>query len=90
MLPLSDGLHPRRFPFVNVLLIAANFAVWILFELPHVGSAVHHASFYPCAVDESCHAPEAWGISWFTAMSRTHSGTSATSASTSPAASSRR
>jgi rhomboid family protein len=40
----------------------------ILYELPHLGSAVHHASFYPCAVDGSCHAPEAWGISWFTAM----------------------
>ena len=47
MLPLSDGLHPRRFPFVNVLLIAANFAVWILFDLPHLGAAVHYASFYP-------------------------------------------
>ena len=68
MLPLSDGLHPRRFPFVNVALIAANFAVWILYELPHLGSAVYHASFYPCAVDGSCHAPEPWGISWFTAM----------------------
>jgi hypothetical protein len=30
MLPLSNGLHPRRFPIVNVALIAANFAVWIL------------------------------------------------------------
>jgi membrane associated rhomboid family serine protease len=112
MLPLSDGLHPRRFPFVNVLLIAANLAVWILYEIPHLKSAVYHASFYPCAVDGSCHAPEPWGISWFTAMfmhgswdhilgnmlflaifgktSRTHSGTSATSASTSPAASLRR
>jgi hypothetical protein len=28
MLPLSDGLHPRRFPIANVALIAANFAVW--------------------------------------------------------------
>jgi membrane associated rhomboid family serine protease len=68
MLPLSDGLHPRRFPVVNVLLIAANLAVWILYEIPHLNSAVYHASFYPCAVDASCHAPEPWGISWFTAM----------------------
>jgi membrane associated rhomboid family serine protease len=68
MLPLSDGLHPRRFPFVNVLLIAANLAVWILYEIPNLKSAVYHASFYPCAVDGSCHAPEPWGISWFTAM----------------------
>ena len=68
MLPLSDGLHPRRFPIVNVALIAANFAVWLLYELPHLDSAVYHASFYACAVDNACRAPEPWGISWFTSM----------------------
>jgi membrane associated rhomboid family serine protease len=68
MLPLSDGLHPRRFPIVNVALIATNFAVWILYELPNLSSAVYHASFYPCAVDNACRAPEPWGVSWFTAM----------------------
>ena len=68
MIPLSDGISTRRFPFVNVALIAANFAVWIFYELPHLGSAVFHASFYPCALDGSCHAPEPWDISWFTAM----------------------
>ena len=47
MLPLSDGLHPRRFPIVNVALIAANFAVWLFYELPHLNSAVYHGSFYP-------------------------------------------
>jgi membrane associated rhomboid family serine protease len=68
MLPLSDGLRPRRFPVVNVALIAANFAVWIFYELPHFNSAVYHASFYSCTVNGSCHGPEPWGISWFTAM----------------------
>ena len=34
MLPLSDGLPARRFPVVNILLIVANFAVFILYELP--------------------------------------------------------
>jgi membrane associated rhomboid family serine protease len=68
MLPLSDGLHARRFPIVNVALIAANFAVWMLYELPHLSSAVYHASFYPCAVDNGCHAPVPWEVSWFTAM----------------------
>jgi hypothetical protein len=34
MLPLSDGIPARRFPAVNVLLIVANFAVFILDELP--------------------------------------------------------
>jgi rhomboid family protein len=68
MLPLSDGLPARRFPIVNIALIAANFAVWILYELPHLNAAVHHASFYACTVDNACHGPEPWGVSWITSM----------------------
>jgi membrane associated rhomboid family serine protease len=68
MLPLSDGLHARRFPIVNVGLIVANFAVFLFYEEPHFSSAVHHASFYPCTVDNACHGPEPWGVSWFTSM----------------------
>jgi rhomboid family protein len=68
MLPLSDELPARRFPLVNVALIAANFAVWIFYELPHLDSAVYHASFYACSVDRSCYGPEPWGISWITSM----------------------
>ena len=68
MLPLSDGIPARRFPIVNVALIVANFAVWIFYELPHLNSAVFHASFYPCSVNHSCHAPEPWGVSWITSM----------------------
>jgi membrane associated rhomboid family serine protease len=68
MLPLSDGLPARRFPIVNILLIVANFAVFILYELPHLNAAVYHASFYPCSVDNACRAPEPWGLSWITAM----------------------
>jgi len=68
MLPLSDGIPARRFPLVTVAIIVANFAVWIFYELPHLNVAVFHASFYPCAVNGSCHAPEPWAISWVTAM----------------------
>jgi membrane associated rhomboid family serine protease len=68
MIPLSDGIPARRFPFVNVALILANFAVWIFYELPHLNTSVVHASFYPCSVAGSCHSPEPWGVSWFTAM----------------------
>jgi len=68
MLPLSDGIPARRFPIVNVSLIVACFAVWIFYELPHLNSAVFHASFYPCTVDNACHGPEPWGVSWITAM----------------------
>jgi rhomboid family protein len=68
MIPLSDGIPARRFPFVNVALIVANVAVWLFYELPHLDSSVFHASFYPCTVSGACHGPEPWGISWFTAM----------------------
>jgi membrane associated rhomboid family serine protease len=68
VLPLADGLPARRFPIVNVALIAANFAVWILYELPDLNSAINQASFYPCTIDGSCTGPEPWEVSWFTSM----------------------
>ena len=68
MLPLSDGIPTRRLPVVNVAIIVANFAVWLFYELPHLQSAVFHASFYPCSVTGTCHAPEPWGVSWITSM----------------------
>jgi hypothetical protein len=68
MLPLSDGLPARRFPVVNVALIAANLAVWILYEVPDLEGAVAQASFYPCDVENTCQAPQPWAISWLTAM----------------------
>jgi hypothetical protein len=68
VIPLSDGIPTRRFPFVNVALIVANFAVWLFYELPHLNSSVFHASFYPCTVAGTCHGPEPWEVSWFTSM----------------------
>ncbi|MBV8946451.1 MAG: hypothetical protein JOZ95_13590, partial [Solirubrobacterales bacterium] len=50
MLPLPDGIRARRFPIVNLAIIAANFCVWIFYELPHLSSSIYHASFYPCTV----------------------------------------
>jgi hypothetical protein len=68
VLPLSDGIPARRLPIVTISIIVANFAVWLFYELPHLNSAVFHASFYPCTVNNSCHGPESWGVSWITAM----------------------
>ena len=68
MFPLSDGIPARRFPIVNVTIIAACFVVWIFYELPNLSSSVYHASFYACSVNGSCDAPEPWEVSWFTAM----------------------
>ena len=55
------GLEPTTF-------CMAKAGERILYELPHVSSAVYNASFYPCAVDHACRAPEPKGINWFTAM----------------------
>ena len=68
MIPLSDGLRSKLFPFVNIALVLANFAVWIFYELPHLNRSIVHASFYPCTVNGSCHGPEPWGVSWITSM----------------------
>jgi membrane associated rhomboid family serine protease len=67
-MPLTDGMRARRFPIINVLLIAANFIVWIFYELPHLDSSVAHASFYACDLSGSCNSPLPWAVSWFTAM----------------------
>jgi len=68
MLPLSDGIPARRFQLVNISLIVANFAVWIFYELPHLDRSILHASFYACTVNNTCHGPESWGVSWITSM----------------------
>jgi membrane associated rhomboid family serine protease len=68
MIPLTDGMPPRRFPVVTVALIAANVAVWLLYELPNLNASIEHASFYPCTVDGSCDGPEPVWISWVTSM----------------------
>ena len=68
MIPLSDGLKARTFPYVNVAIIVACFAVWIFYELPHLDRSIFHASFYPCTVDGSCQGPESPWVSWITAM----------------------
>jgi rhomboid family protein len=67
-MPLTDGMPPRRFPIVTVLLIAANLIVWIFYELPHLDSSIAHSSFYACDLSGSCDAPLPWELSWFTAM----------------------
>jgi membrane associated rhomboid family serine protease len=67
-MPITDGMTPRRFPIVNVLIIAANFAVWIFYQLPNLESSVMDSSFYVCSVDGSCQPDLPWYVSWFTAM----------------------
>ncbi|HTY34604.1 rhomboid family intramembrane serine protease [Mycobacterium sp.] len=68
MIPLSDDVPARRFPVVNVMLIVANFAVFLFYELPNGDAAVNQASFHPCDVNNTCHLGLPWGVSWITAM----------------------
>ena len=68
MIPFSDGIPARRFPTVNVTLIAANFAVFLFYELPNGDAAVNQGSFYPCDVNGTCHLGLPWGVGWITAM----------------------
>jgi membrane associated rhomboid family serine protease len=68
VIPYADNVRARRFPWVNAALIVANFAVFLLYELPNGDAAVNRASFYPCDVDNTCHIGLPWGISWITAM----------------------
>jgi membrane associated rhomboid family serine protease len=67
-MPITDGMPPRRFPVVNVLLIVVNFAVWIFYQLPSLDTSVADSSFYVCDVDGSCDPDLPWFVSWFTAM----------------------
>ena len=67
-MPLTDGMPPQRFPIVTVLIVVANLAVWIFYQLPNFETSVVDSSFYACSVDGSCR-PELPGyVSWFTAM----------------------
>ena len=68
MFPLTDDMRPKRFPIVNTAIIAACFAVWIFYELPHLNSSVRGASLYACDVNGSCSSPLPSAVSWFTAM----------------------
>ena len=67
MVPTSDTVAGRRVPIVNITLIALNFAVFLLYELPNGNAAILHASFYPATLT-GWHGPEPWFVSWLTAM----------------------
>lgn len=68
MIPLYDSNPGRRFPVVTVALIAANFAVFLFYELPNHDAAINQASFHPCDVADACHLGLPWVVSWVTAM----------------------
>jgi membrane associated rhomboid family serine protease len=69
MLPIKDNVPTRRFPVVTVAIIAVNFAVWILYELPHLNRAILDSGYFPCEPAHECIAPgNPWWSDVFTSM----------------------
>jgi len=69
VLPIKDNVPTRRFPYVTIGLIVANFAIWIFYELPNQNHAVDQLAFHPCEVEHTCHAiGQGWIITAFTSM----------------------
>jgi membrane associated rhomboid family serine protease len=69
VLPLRDNVPTRRFPVVTVAMIAANFAVWILYELQHLNRAILDFGYFPCEPVGDCSAPGGtWWTDVFTSM----------------------
>jgi len=72
VIPISDNVPTRSFPLVTVLLIAANVAVWVFYQLPDLQHSTAQLAFQPCEVDHSCPPGTATGQGWlvtaFTSM----------------------
>jgi membrane associated rhomboid family serine protease len=73
VLPLKDNVPTRQFPVLTVALIAANFAVWILWEKaggqPSFNNSLIDGAYWPCEVEDSCRAHGwAWPVNVFTSM----------------------
>lgn len=69
MLPIRDNVPGRTFPVVTVVLIAANVAVFVLYQLPHLERSIVDYGFFPCRIDGTCPGVgSSWLISAFTSM----------------------
>jgi len=69
VIPLYDRVPSRRFPLVTVALIAANAAVWLLYQVPDLVGSVYQLGFIPCEVEGDCaNQGLAWPLNVFTSM----------------------
>jgi membrane associated rhomboid family serine protease len=72
LIPIRDNVPTRSFPVVTVALIAANVAVYVLYQ--HGGidvpaGPVNELAFHPCEVNGSCPTVgESWLVTAFTSM----------------------
>jgi membrane associated rhomboid family serine protease len=69
VLPLRDNVPTRSFPLVTVALIAANVAVWVLYQLPNLDRSVTDLGYHPCEVVGECPAvSDGWLLTVLTSM----------------------
>lgn len=58
MLPLTDAVKPRSFPWVTAVLVAANVAVWLAYQLPAgLEESVDEIGFRACSLAGDCVDP---------------------------------
>jgi membrane associated rhomboid family serine protease len=73
VLPLKDNVPTRHFPLLTVGLIAANVAVFVLYQDAGRGqgffASVNELAYQPCEVENSCRQiGEDWPVNIFTSM----------------------
>ncbi len=73
LLPLKDNVPTRRFPALTVGLIAANVAMWVVYQdagsEPGLSASVNELAYHPCEVEETCpQTGEDWPVTAFTSM----------------------
>jgi membrane associated rhomboid family serine protease len=73
MLPLKDNVPTRHFPLLTVGLIAANVAVFVLYQdagrAQGFFASVNELAYQPCEVENSCRQiGEDWPVNIFTSM----------------------
>ena len=55
MLPLTDAVRPRSFPWVTLVLVAANVAVWLAYQLTTgLDESIDEIGFRACGVAGDC------------------------------------
>jgi membrane associated rhomboid family serine protease len=64
MLPLTDTIKPRRFPWVTAALVVANVAFWLAYQLPAgLEASVDEIGFRACSLAGDCtEATRSWPL----------------------------
>ncbi|HEY7707284.1 MAG TPA: rhomboid family intramembrane serine protease [Gaiellaceae bacterium] len=69
MFPIKDNVPTRSFPLVTLLLIAANVAVFVLYQQPDFDHTLDELAYHPCEVTRECPVVgQDWPLTAITSM----------------------